>query len=170
MALRRINSPSDLGGLRYSAENKPYFERGPFFSISHSANRVVCFVSEEAEVGIDIEKIGNICPDEFRDQFAPAEWSVIKGSSDPIETFYWLWTAKESVIKGDGRGLGLALPLVDVTGGESVCIDGRIWGLTRVPYFQGYACHLVVEAGGDASNPGLDPALAVEAFEPYELG
>ncbi len=75
------------------------------FNISHSGNRVVCILSTQGRVGIDLEETGDIAIDDFQSQFTTAEWAAITGSSMPLQTFYHYWTAKESLIKADGKGL-----------------------------------------------------------------
>jgi len=48
----------DPSRLRFPAGGKPYLERGPHFSISHSGCRVAVALSEQHELGLDIEDVG----------------------------------------------------------------------------------------------------------------
>lgn len=83
--------------LLFTLMGKPYYENGPFFNISHSGNFIVMAVSNK-EVGVDIEE--NIAKDmtPLLRIFNEAEAKVIKEHSD----FYYLWCAKESLIKCTG--------------------------------------------------------------------
>lgn len=73
---------------------KPYFDNGPFFNISHSGKYVLMVVST-SEVGVDIEEIKNKDMSALIRIFNEAEARMIKEHSD----FYYLWCAKESLIK-----------------------------------------------------------------------
>ncbi len=73
---------------------KPYFDNGPFFNISHSGKYVLMVVST-SEIGVDIEEIKNKDMSALVRIFNEAEARMIKEHSD----FYYLWCAKESLIK-----------------------------------------------------------------------
>ena len=56
--LTKDNCPQIL----FSDKGKPYFESHPlYFSISHSADLIVCVINEK-EIGIDVEKISHFNP------------------------------------------------------------------------------------------------------------
>jgi 4'-phosphopantetheinyl transferase len=146
IALKRVGFSDNLSQLQYSHERKPFLPGGPHFNISHSANRVVCLMSKERKVGIDIEYItDDISFDDFQRQFTPAEWAAIRSSNAPEEKFYQFWTAKESIIKADGRGLGIPLERIDVSVDRTVMLDGCAWSLSHFSRLDGYACHFAVE-------------------------
>ena len=73
---------------------KPYFINGPHFNISHSGNYVVMAISED-EVGIDIEENREKDMSSLLSIFNEVERKMIKEHAD----FYYLWCAKESLIK-----------------------------------------------------------------------
>jgi len=146
LALRKMGFSDDLDKLQYSRENKPFLPGGPHFNISHSANRAICIVSAETRVGIDIENsMEEVRFDDFESQFTYSEWRAIRTASDPQEEFFRMWTSKESIMKADGRGLGIPLDKIDVSRLQPVFLDGNAWALTRLPQFQGYACHFCLE-------------------------
>ena len=80
--------------LKQTENGKPYYENGPFFNISHSGRYVVMALSNK-EVGVDIEE--NVQKDfnVLLRIFNEAEAKMIKEHAD----FYYLWCAKESLIK-----------------------------------------------------------------------
>jgi 4'-phosphopantetheinyl transferase len=82
-------------------------------------------------VGIDLEEIRELAIDDFRDQFTEGEWKTIVSAREPLITFYHYWTAKECIIKADGRGLNLPLASLEIpfAGPEepSGVPDRRIW-------------------------------------------
>ena len=86
--------------LLYNEMGKPYYENGPYFNVSHSGQYVMMAVSS-SEIGIDIEE--NIPKDMslLTKIFNEAEAKVIKEHAD----FYYLWCAKESLIKCMGSSI-----------------------------------------------------------------
>lgn len=87
--------------LKKTANGKPYYENGPFFNISHSGKYVIIALSNK-EVGVDIEE--NVQKDfsSLLRLFNEAEAKMIKEHAD----FYYLWCAKESLIKCMGSTVG----------------------------------------------------------------
>lgn len=102
-----VPRPLDIAA---NENGKPYLTAVPavHFSLSHSAARAVCAVSDHP-VGVDIQQCrpfkSNIA-DRF---FHPDEVRYLSSLS-PAErenAFYTLWALKESYVKADGRGLRL---------------------------------------------------------------
>ena len=87
--------------LLKNENGKPYFSNGPFFNISHSGRYVLMAVST-AEIGVDIEEIKIKDMTALVRIFNEAEAKMIKEHSD----FYYLWCAKESLIKCMGLSVG----------------------------------------------------------------
>ena len=81
---------------------KPYFENGPFFNISHSGRYVIMAVSS-SEIGVDIEENKNRDISSIRRIFNEAEAKMAKEHQD----FYYMWCAKESLIKCIGSTIGV---------------------------------------------------------------
>jgi hypothetical protein len=80
--------PCDAGQLRFPPGGKPQLPQGPSFSISHGGTRVGAAVSEEGEVGFDLEEVD-------------AASQVACAATARLER----WTATEAVLKAAGRGL-----------------------------------------------------------------
>ena len=87
--------------LLKNENGKPYFANGPYFNVSHSGRYVLMVVST-AEIGVDIEEIKNKDMSSLVRIFNEAEAKMIKEHSD----FYYLWCAKESLIKCMGLSVG----------------------------------------------------------------
>lgn len=87
--------------LLKNENGKPYFANGPYFNISHSGKYVLMVVST-SEIGVDIEEIKNKDMSSLVRIFNEAEAKMIKEHSD----FYYLWCAKESLIKCMGLTVG----------------------------------------------------------------
>ncbi len=87
--------------LLKNENGKPYFADGPYFNISHSGKYVLMVVST-TEIGVDVEEIKNKDMSSLVRIFNEAEAKMIKEHSD----FYYLWCAKESLIKCMGLTVG----------------------------------------------------------------
>ena len=88
------------GNLLKKKFGKPYFENGPFFNISHSGRYVVMAVAS-SEIGVDIEENKARDLSSITRIFNEAEAKVAKEHQD----FYYLWCAKESLIKCMGTSV-----------------------------------------------------------------
>ena len=81
--------------------------------LSNTTGLVVCAVSRDCVIGIDVENIARtLDADELAPSvFAPAELADFRrsGLEDRRNRFFSYWTLKESYIKARGRGLSLPL-------------------------------------------------------------
>ena len=84
----------------YNEQGKPYWEHGPYFSISHCKEGIAVVVGDEP-VGIDIEGIRHADADLIRRTMNEREQEQI--TSD--RAFTRLWTQKEAVVKWQGVGI-----------------------------------------------------------------
>ena len=85
------------------------------FNLSHTDGLIVCLVSRDRDVGVDVEHLERASRwvDLADRYFAPREVAALRrvtAAGRPTR-FLEYWTLKESYIKA--RGLGLAIPLAD---------------------------------------------------------
>ncbi|CAK6470294.1 4'-phosphopantetheinyl transferase [Peribacillus simplex] len=95
---------------RTNSFGKPFLPDYPSFhyNISHSGEYVVCAV-HDAEVGVDIEKIGPFELQLAKVFFTEEEYKQVLEAEDGLSSFYDIWTLKESYIKAIGKGLSIPL-------------------------------------------------------------
>jgi 4'-phosphopantetheinyl transferase len=88
------------------------------FNISHSGDFILIAISD-SEVGVDIEKINAdfSYQEILNSNFSKEEIDFIQNSVRPIESFYLLWTRKESLVKATSKGLVDNLNLISVLDG-----------------------------------------------------
>ena len=86
--------------LLFNDMGKPFFENGPYFNVSHSGKYIVMAISNK-EVGVDIEENVEKNMSSLIRIFNEAEAKMIKEHAD----FYYLWCAKESLIKCIGSSI-----------------------------------------------------------------
>ena len=95
--LARTLSPSPLPEIIYGEQGKPAFANGHplWFNLSHSGDDIAMLISDEGEVGCDIEVIRpreNTEHDELERE-APEE---------QLSAFWRIWTRKEAIVKQRG--------------------------------------------------------------------
>lgn len=133
--LKRKPSEVSYGYTRYG---KPYLigEEGLRFNLSHSKEYLLIGVAENAEIGVDIEKIneglnhealmGAVFSTNERRQYLSIEKKC------RLEAFYRVWVQKEAISKAIGLGLSIGFPnfsvRIDPTASEeeySIKIEGQ---------------------------------------------
>jgi 4'-phosphopantetheinyl transferase len=98
---------------------KPFLTggKGPFFNLSHSHDLACLALSDDFELGLDVEKADQ-APRENIEQFFSAreikELSRLKGD-EKTEGFFNCWTRKEAFIKALGHGLFMPLDSFSVS-------------------------------------------------------
>jgi 4'-phosphopantetheinyl transferase len=102
----------DEVSIKYGEYGKPYVEGYEEFhySISHSGEYVLC-ATDNSEIGADIQEMRNWNPRTAKRFFDESEYTRIINMPEAMQTreFYRIWTAKESVAKLSGRGLGAGI-------------------------------------------------------------
>jgi len=91
--------------ITYNDHQKPELKE-VFFNISHSENVVVCALTQDCSIGVDIELKEPRYFDNFSSFFSKKEWNFIQNGNNQLQNFHFLWRRKESIIKAKGRGLG----------------------------------------------------------------
>lgn len=81
------------------------------FNVSHSGDWIALISGGTDELGVDVEKIAPIDMQIAERFFSPTESQFLSATPDDrrLNTFYRLWTLKESYIKAVGMGLSIPL-------------------------------------------------------------
>ena len=147
-ALEDSGIESDLANLKYSEYGRPFLENGVDFNISHSGYFVVCAVSFDGRIGIDMEEIKPISIKIFKNHFSVEEWQEIVESENIYFWFYYYWTAKEAAIKADGKGLSLPLENVRIKDNKTK-LEETLWFITSLIFDEDYilqiACDKIIQ-------------------------
>lgn len=111
--LKRLHLTSlAISQLRYDLNGRPSISSNVDFNISHTRNIAVCAINFHGKVGIDVEKIRNVDYASFNHYLCSAELESISNAHNPTLEFFKFWTAKESFVKFDGRGM--KIPFLDI--------------------------------------------------------
>ncbi|WPV66522.1 4'-phosphopantetheinyl transferase family protein [Chitinophaga sp. LS1] len=145
--LRHALDGSDykLTDIKYSTRGRPYIHGVGDFNITHSGNLVACSLTTHGRIGIDIEMHQPLKMTDFTPQFTAAEWHYIHQHAAPTTSFYDHWTAKEAILKADGRGLIDDLSSLEVSNFNQVILDNITWYLHRIDQFPGYSCQVATD-------------------------
>jgi len=129
--LKDLETKESLLDLTLETNDKPILPK-TFFNISHSGDLVVCAVSSNTALGIDIELERSIELKNFRSSFSDKEWQEICESERPLSSFFWYWTRKESIIKALGKNLSYLHEIEIDSSKESFEDQGQKWHLSEL--------------------------------------
>lgn len=160
-ALQDFKSNKNLDDVMYSVFHRPALFGGLDFNISHSGNYIVCAISNESRVGIDIEKYTSINFQDYSSCMKPTEWTTINGSEQPEKKFLDYWTQKEAVIKGNGQGLSIDLDIIHIDS-DGAWLDEEYWYLQKIFLHKDYVVHI-------ASDTQLCEKTIVEEVMPLSF-
>ncbi len=137
-----------LDVLKKNSAGAPQPSRGIYWSLAHKTEKVAGVVAA-GPVGIDIEKIRTVHGGLFKRIADNSEWEIVGGKN--TEALFRIWTAKEAVLKAEGRGLaGLALcRLTGVSGKTDLVLEygGRHWTVVQRWIADGFIAALTIDSG-----------------------
>lgn len=155
----------------YSMHGKPSVPSATslHFNLSHSENLAALAVSQQREIGVDIERVRSLKDDIAARFFSAREVATLRATpaDGRLNAFYRCWTRKEAIVKAIGEGLSHALDSFDVTisadapaaverfAGEDDA--PRVWRLADFDPAPGYMGAVACRTGG--------PALSVRRCE-----
>ena len=120
----KYGKPLNEGGIpSLFTIHYPLFTCSIYFNISHTAG-ITSIALSDSHVGIDIEKITEINPLDFRKFFTDNELEIICKSENKAIAFFKFWTLKESVMKLSGYGFSINPLSIEISMPESIFING----------------------------------------------
>jgi len=154
---RYTNTRPEQLRFSYGPYGKPALDGRLRFNMSHSHDLALIALTEENELGVDVEYIRAdfATADIARRFFSAVEVEVfnLMAEEDQVAAFFRCWTRKEAFIKATGKGLSQPLDGFDVTlgPGEPAALlrvdedDAARWTLSDLKVDEGYAAALAVE-------------------------
>ncbi len=135
--------------LRYNTYQRPCLNiNGYDINVSHSGYYVICGISREKRVGIDIEKIKSIKLNNFRNVMSPSQWERINNSENRLQEFYRYWTIKESVVKADGQGMYFPFDKLHIIDSTVNC-NQKTWYINEIEIDTSYKLALATDKQSD---------------------
>jgi 4'-phosphopantetheinyl transferase len=127
---------------------------GSDFNLSHAGERVVCAVSAQGPIGVDVEKVREVEAEDFNDVFPPDAWDRLRAAGMKKTAFFREWTRLEAVAKAEGCGMSGGLRGME-SDGSVTQFAGRTWYVNEVALDEGYACHV--------AGVSPDPVISMQA-------
>ncbi|HEX5876600.1 MAG TPA: 4'-phosphopantetheinyl transferase superfamily protein [Pyrinomonadaceae bacterium] len=127
------------------------------FNMSHSHNLALLAVTEDNEIGVDVEymRADFAGADIAQRFFSRAEVAIFNrlAEEERVAAFFRCWTRKEAFIKATGKGMSQALDCFDVTLAPGVAAellridqeDATRWFMSDIDVGSEYAAALAVE-------------------------
>lgn len=144
-------STPDKVNIVLDTTGKPITDGRLNFNLSHSRDQLLLGFSN-SDIGVDIE-MKNYSTDIERlgrSHFSEIEFQTMMntGTDTRRDKFFEIWTKKEAIIKGVGKGLGISLQDFTVP----CCNEKTKWGLRSGPsYGDWYVRELEVKSGYKAA-------------------
>lgn len=114
---------------------------GVHFNVSHAADFVGIAFSSASPVGFDVERVRTMRDADAiaKRYFSPDEQRAMTDAADPDDAFFQIWTAKEALVKGTGKGLSTELaaftvPVLatELTPIRTATVDYKDWCVAAV--------------------------------------
>ena len=109
---------------------------------------VMCAVSKTTRVGIDVEKMRDICMDDYSISLSDKELEDLTNSTNPISDFFSLWTKKEAISKANGKGLAILLPEMEIAFDTATC-GQTVWNLKELVINPEYVAHIAFSGSNE---------------------
>ncbi len=138
-----INSYT-IDEIKFTIYKRPYFDNDIDFNISHSGQYIVCGISFDHKIGIDIEEIKEIPLGDFKNEFSQKEMKAIMKADNSMSAFYALWTQKEAFLKAIGTGLFFPLNKIEIDN-QKIKWNKQNWFLTEIILDDKYISHLCTD-------------------------
>ncbi|TDE29412.1 4'-phosphopantetheinyl transferase superfamily protein [Flavobacterium ranwuense] len=127
--------------INYNSLGKPFFKnKMVHFNISHSEDISICVLSK-LNIGIDIEKKGNIDIENFNIIFKNEDFFKINNSKNKTETFYTYWTKFESLYKVFDQNIFFDAKDIKMND-DFARLDNTDYYFKKINLLDQYVCHI----------------------------
>lgn len=155
LSLYLKRSPTTIEILQ-SKNGKPYLKDSALqFNLSHSHDLAIYVISNQIQIGIDIEKIRAPYSKQVAERFLSSEelkHFLQLTAPQQLNEFYRIWTGKEALIKAQGKTLSFSLAAITLpfSGGLNKITfsnnyDKTVWYLENLKLFPDYQTSIVTD-------------------------
>ncbi len=138
--LYRALKDLEIGDAEIAHGGKPCLLEHPdvHFNLSHSGEMAMCIMGGET-CGCDMEKIREMDLKLSKRFFAASEDAYIRESEDPQDSFFRIWTLKESFMKATGEGFRRPLSSFEMVMRDNIHVKGAPeWFFHELAMNEGY--------------------------------
>ncbi|MEO5332749.1 MAG: 4'-phosphopantetheinyl transferase superfamily protein [Magnetococcus sp. YQC-5] len=164
----------EMGEAEYTLHNwhirchgKPAVQSSIYFNISHTHGLVVCALTRQGEIGIDLEQIRPMELTDFQNMVDPVSWQTIMTADNRDLAFFIYWTQRESIVKADSRGLSIPFQALLIDQNQATLTHefapppSQRWHIHPIPLLRGYCCHLAA--------PWRETDFSIDLIEPQTI-
>ena len=144
--INQLNGTSDtdyLKMLQYTSKGRPYLPggSGSDFNLSHSGTIVVCALTKQGRLGVDVQQVVPI-PCQLAQLFLSKQvWERISQTATN-EQLVRMWAKKEAVGKSTGDGLSLTFSSISLDQDRYSLADQPVIYTKEIDIHPGYACFI----------------------------
>lgn len=148
-AIQQAGLPHSLmDPMSYTNYKRPFITKEVDFNITHSGNCVACIAGRGMKVGIDVEEIKPIRPEDILAVLRDEELDEMKRANASPEAILRFWTRKEAIVKASGEGLYLAPQSIYFTDELTATTPENTWFLQELDFGREYIAFCVADAAG----------------------
>jgi 4'-phosphopantetheinyl transferase len=122
-----------LADVSVSDTGRPYINNEIDLNISHAGEVVVCAISNDGRVGVDVEEVKEVDREVYRNLFSREDWYRMADNND----FFKIWVRKEALLKCIGNITIADLSDVSVSAGE-IMFNGAKYFFKDIFFADGY--------------------------------
>lgn len=129
--------------ISYTNYKRLYITKDFDFNITHSGQCVACAAGKNMKVGIDVEEIRPISPDDILAVLRDDELEIMRRTNASAETILRFWTRKEAIVKASGEGLYMPPQSIYFTDEFTANAEGSTWFLHQLDLGKEYIAYCV---------------------------
>jgi 4'-phosphopantetheinyl transferase len=137
-----------MDALGYTNYKRPFVSKDVDFNITHSGLCVACVAGAGMQVGIDVEEIKPIKPEDITAVLRDEELREMQRTNASPETILRFWTRKEAIVKASGEGLYLAPQSIFFLDELTAKTSESTWYLHELAFGGEYVAYCVANKAG----------------------
>jgi 4'-phosphopantetheinyl transferase len=141
-------SPGVINSISYTSFKRPYISEDFDFNITHSGRCVACAAGFNMRLGIDVEEIKPISPEEIAAVLRDEELQEMQQNNASPETILHFWTRKEAIVKASGEGLYMQPQEIYFIDELTARTPGSTWHLHELAVNEAHICYCVTNQPG----------------------
>lgn len=148
-AIREVGLPAELmNAIAYTDYKRPYIAEHFDFNITHSGLCVALALGYDVQIGIDVEQVTPISPDDILTVLRADELDEMRRTQADTDTVLRFWTRKEAIVKASGEGLYRQPQEIFFVDALTAQTADATWYLEEIDLGPGYICYYATNVAG----------------------
>ncbi|MGB8194396.1 MAG: 4'-phosphopantetheinyl transferase superfamily protein [Chitinophagaceae bacterium] len=137
-----------MNSIAYTDFKRPYIAEHFDFNITHSGNCVALALGYDMRLGIDVEQVTPISPDDILTVLRPDELDEMRRTNADADTVLRFWTRKEAIVKASGEGLYRQPQEIYFQDSLTAQTADTAWFLQEIELGSDYICYYAANVSG----------------------